>query len=165
LVWCFFNCGFSNRTSNRKRCVGKITNFLITDKIRPFRIILKSKKKNSELDQFKGIYLEDSFVLQIIEWLGKISFKTEFVLTKANPLSHQPKIDEIYCYQNGFIYFIFPFKVIWEYKNIHNLSIDAKGETDLGNIDAFYETGENYSLEGDWGKVLISCKELRVELA
>jgi hypothetical protein len=117
-----------------------------------------------ELVQFKGIYLEDSFVLQIIESSEKISFTMEFVLTKANPRFHSPKIDEKYCYQDGFIDFILPYKVIWECKNFRNLSIDATGKTDLGNIDTFYKIGDDYSLEGDWGKLLISCKELRVVL-
>lgn len=117
-----------------------------------------------ELEQFIGLYLEDSFVLQIIETTESVSFKMEFVLTEDHPLFSPPKDGEAYCYQFGTIDFAELIKVKWVSKNEKLISVDANGDNDLGNIDLFYKIGEDYFLEGDWGKVVISCKTLKVEL-
>lgn len=123
------------------------------------------KKVNySDLVQFKGLYLEDSFVLQIIETKELVSFQMEFVLTKEHPSYQEPLDNEMYCYRYGVIDFIAPKRVLWEYRNQKVVSIDANGENDFGNIDIFSKYRDVYSLEGDWGSVLIHCKKIEVIL-
>lgn len=118
----------------------------------------------SELKEFDGLYLEDSFVLLIVETPKLISFQMEFVLTKDHPKYQNPLVNQMYCYNRGEINFINPNQVLWKYKNQNACSIDANGEIDFGNIDVFYKSGDEYSLQGDWGSVMISCKTLQVKL-
>ncbi|HUW08052.1 MAG TPA: hypothetical protein VMW01_17575 [Williamwhitmania sp.] len=117
-----------------------------------------------DLEQFNGLYLEDSFVLQIIETSELVSFHMEFVLTKDHPEYQKPLVNEMYCYRYGVINFIEPKQVLWKYRNQKAISIDANGENDFGNIDVFSKFEDNYLLEGDWGNVLISCKNIEVKL-
>lgn len=123
------------------------------------------KKINySDLPQFSGLYLEDSFVLQIVELPDLVSFQMEFVLTKEHSGYQEPSDNEMYCYRNGVINFIAPEKVHWEHRNQKIISIDANDEIDFGNIDIFFKCGDDYLLEGDWGRVLISAKKIEVKL-
>ncbi|HMS30759.1 MAG TPA: hypothetical protein PKD32_12975 [Saprospiraceae bacterium] len=117
-----------------------------------------------DLENFKGLFLEDSFVLQIIEVPELISFQVEFVLTEDHPEYKKPLDDEMYCYRFGEINFKNPKQVIWKVKNQKAVSIDANGDNDLGNIDLFFKSGDDYSLEGDWGCVIINCENLEVKL-
>lgn len=117
-----------------------------------------------DMEEFSGLYLEDSFVLQIIETIELISFQMEFALTKDHPDYHQPLMNEINCYRYGAINFIEPIKVKWERRKEVSISIDSSLEIDFGNIDLFYELNGDYFLEGDWGKVVIRCKNLKIVL-
>jgi hypothetical protein len=117
-----------------------------------------------DLECFKGLFLEDSFVLQIIENPELVSFQVEFVLIEDHPKYKEPIGNEMYYYRFGEINFIKPKEVIWKFRNQKILSIDANNENDLGNIDLFFKSGEYYSLEGDWGSLLIKCDNLKVKL-
>ena len=55
---------------------------------------------------FGHIYLEDSYVLDIIKSKNKICFSMEFVLTEEHPYYSTPKPDEQYCYLKGKIIFL-----------------------------------------------------------
>ncbi len=116
------------------------------------------------LEQFAGLYIEDSYVLQIIETNGLVTFKMELVLSETHPCYFEPLIDEAYCYRNGVIKFIKPMQVEWVEKNLQRLSVDANGDIDQGNIDFFYKVGDNYLLEGDWGKLIIGSCTIEVEI-
>lgn len=117
-----------------------------------------------DLECFKGLFLEDSFVLQILEMPELISFQVEFVLTEDHPEYKEPLGNEMYCYRLGEISFKEPKQIIWKLKNPKAVSIDANGENDLGNIDLFFKSGHDYSLQGDWGCVIINCGNLEVKL-
>lgn len=117
-----------------------------------------------ELKEFKGLYLEDSFVLNIIETAKLFSFQMEFVLTEEHPKYKAPLGNEMYYYHYGVINFIEPKQVLWKVRNQKAASIDANGECDYGNIDIFLKSEDEYFLEGDWGSVLIKCDDLEVEL-
>ncbi len=116
----------------------------------------------SNWEDFRNIYLEDSFVLEIIETSILLSFKIEFVLGEQHLLYKKPNINEAYCYCLGYMKFINPTNVKWEKKNFDFTSIDANGEKDLGNIDLFYKENDFYFLEGDWGKVSLQCEQIEL---
>ena len=117
-----------------------------------------------DLDCFKGLFLEDSFVFQIIELPELISFQVEFVLTEDHPEYKEPLDNEMHYYRFGEINFKDLKQVIWKFRNQKAVSIDANGENDLGNIDLFLKSGDDYTLEGDWGCVIINCMILEVKL-
>jgi hypothetical protein len=113
----------------------------------------------TKLENFKNIYLEDSFVLSIKEEANTIKFECEFVLTEENKHYHNPKEGEQYCYKNGIILFKNIINANWEIEYSLNGFNDAFDEIDLGNIDVFEIEDNLYNLEGDWGKVSITTND------
>jgi hypothetical protein len=112
---------------------------------------------------FKGLFLEDSFVIDIKEDYNTIIFKMEFVLNEDHYLYKKPFKHEQYCYKTGYIYFNNVIEKKWILKNNSFLSVDADNESDKGNIDVFYKDRDKYYLEGDWGSILIKCKDVSVK--
>lgn len=119
-------------------------------------------KEYFNIEVLKGIYLEDSYVLEIIEQLDKILFKMDFVLCESHPFYKAPKKNERYCYRLGEIVFSELDKISWIEKNTENYSYDANNEKDLGNIDSFNFDCNMYFLDGSWGKVIIKCNNIQV---
>ncbi len=114
-------------------------------------------RKYYEWDQFKDIYLEDSFVLGIEEFEKEISFTLEAVLTEKHPMYSPPNQDEQYCYKRARLVFKDLKSVKWLERNSEPFT-DADGSEDYGNIDCLELSLEGYHLLGDWGEVII-CSE------
>ena len=121
-------------------------------------------KEYFNIEVLKDIYLEDSYVLEIIEQSDKILFKIDFVLCESHPFYKAPKINERYCYHLGEIVFAELEKISWIEKNTENYSYDANNEKDLGNIDSFFYEGNKYFLEGSWGEVIIKSNTIQLIL-
>jgi hypothetical protein len=113
----------------------------------------------TELTNFKGVFLEDSFVLSIKRGLDIIIFECDFVLTEENYYYQSPKEDEQYCYRKGSLIFKNILDANWFEGILESYFRDANDEFDLGNIDLFQINGDSYYLEGDWGKVTIVTNE------
>lgn len=111
--------------------------------------------KYYEWDDFKNIYLEDSFVLGIEEPENQITFKVEMVLTEDHPLYTSPREDEQYCYKKGKIIFNDVQAINWINRSFQPFT-DADGSEDYGNIDLFELSSNGYHLSGDWGEVVIN---------
>ncbi len=107
-----------------------------------------------EWKNFKNIYLEDSYVIDIAEQENAFTFSVEFVLLKSHPLFHPPEPGEAHCYKRGKIIFPNPIEVVWIEKKMHPI-VDITEDVDFGNIDTFNFDGSNYHLTGDWGNIMI----------
>lgn len=107
-----------------------------------------------ELAEFDQIYLEDSYVLELIENTTKIEFKLNLVLRENHRNYTAPKEGEQYCYKQGSIVFKNPAKVTWIKKEFRPTK-DPDGEIDFGNIDYFIHKQNKYFLGGEWGEVQI----------
>jgi len=118
--------------------------------------------KYYEWDNFKNIFLEDSFVLDIDESEHHISFTVEMVLTEKHPLYTPPHTGEQYCYQKGMIIFQELCSVNWINRSMQSFT-DADDSEDYGNIDSFVLSPEGYHLSGDWGEVIINSSYPKVE--
>ncbi len=110
--------------------------------------------KYYEWDNFKNIYLEDSFVLGVEESDCQVSFAIDMVLTEEHPMYSSPHKDEQYCYKSGKILFQKVKLVRWLSRNMRPFT-DVDGRDDYGNIDLFELFSEMYHLSGDWGEVVI----------
>jgi hypothetical protein len=106
-----------------------------------------------------GIYLEDSYVLEIREQPTGITFSLEAVLTPDNPSYHAPKPGEQYCYARGELIFEDVSGIEWISRS-SRIYTDADNEEDLGNIDSLREENGAHTVEGDWGKVRIETDTL-----
>ncbi len=113
------------------------------------------KKVNySELPQFKDVYLEDSFVLDISTKPTKIELTLEAVLNKSHFLYEEPLENESYCYRNANLIFTDFDSAKWLEKN-DDYFTDASGQIDYGNIDFFHITEKDFDLGGDWGHLIV----------
>jgi hypothetical protein len=111
-------------------------------------------KNYSDFDSMAHIYLEDSYVIDIVESEDMLSFKLIAVLTPGHPLYTPPLLNEHHCYMDGRLIFSNVRRVTW----LNRTDIqyhDSGGEPDRGNIDSLVWTGEAFYVEGDWGQVLI----------
>ncbi|MCA1702135.1 MAG: hypothetical protein LC808_02240 [Actinobacteria bacterium] len=106
----------------------------------------------SAVRDLAGIYLEDSYVLDIVEELPWFKFKIEAVLTPNHPHYRAPGPDEQYCYATGWLVFADISHVEWERKSLRKY-IDAEGEEDMGNIDFLRHYSDHWYGGGDWGEV------------
>lgn len=110
-----------------------------------------------------GVFLEDSYVLDITETSERVVFHLDAVLTPEYPAHHSPPPGEQYCYANGSLVFPDVTRVVWLSRNDRHYT-DASGEEDLGNIDILTVDGDAVVAEGDWGAVRISGAQPRFEL-
>lgn len=101
-----------------------------------------------------GVYLEDSYVLDIVEELPLVKFKIEAVLTPDHSYYRPPGPEEQYCYTMGWLVFTDVSHVEWESRNFRKY-IDAEGEEDMGNIDFLRYHEDHWYAGGDWGEVRI----------
>ncbi len=116
-----------------------------------------------ELTGLEQIYLEDSYVLDIVISRESISFIVDAVLKKHHPEYQKPPPDKQYCYRLGEIKFPNPINIDWlERNNTPNVDID--GGLDFGNIDLFSKRGDTYDLVGGWGHVKISSRPVCFKL-
>lgn len=107
-----------------------------------------------ELPEFAGVYLEDSYVLNIDENPQALTFRVEFVLTESHPNYHTPRAGEQYCYATGSLTFEHPDKIEW-LEHSQQAYTDASGEEDLGNIDYLVSSDGQWRAGGDWGEVVV----------
>lgn len=111
-----------------------------------------------------GVYLEDSYVLDISGTAGQVVFRLDAVLTPEHPAYHSPHPGEHYCYARGGLAFPDVTRVVWLSRS-GSYYTDASGERDLGNIDSLTIDGDAYVAEGDWGAVRISGADPRFDLS
>lgn len=117
--------------------------------------------KYFEWDDFKNIYLEDSFVVDIVESDDQISFIVEMVLAEDHPMYSSPRAGERYCYKKGKILFEGLESARWLSRNIQPFT-DADDNEDYGNIDCFDLSSKGYHLLGDWGEVILRSRHPKI---
>lgn len=115
----------------------------------------------SKLSSLKHLYLEDSYVLEIVSTKEAIEFQIDFVLTHDHPSYRSPEPNEQYCYRKGKLKFA-NIRILNEFVQTSVQSVDSTGESDLGNIDSFVCLNHRYVLEGEWGKLDIESDEPEV---
>lgn len=112
---------------------------------------------------FTHIYLEDSFVLEIIKTKNRLSFIMDFVLLENHSNYEKPKINEQYCYKKGALNFDNVSILNCEANSFFNGYTDANNEKDYGNIDVLYKENEVYKIFGDWGEAQVVCDFISIE--
>jgi hypothetical protein len=101
-------------------------------------------------------FLEDSFVLDIIENSSELKFVMEVILTENHPLYAKPEADEMYCYKKAEIIFPDCKEVEW-IERTRFPPKDSSGEFGYGSIDEFYREKDHYHISGDFGELKIGC--------
>ena len=107
-----------------------------------------------ELPGFEDVYLEDSWVLGVVESADGLRLDLDLVLREQHPKRTPPKPDEMHCYVSAAVVFASPRHVEWT-KQPDRPAGDASGELDWGNIDSFEWDGSSHALEGGWDAVIV----------
>jgi hypothetical protein len=122
---------------------------------------MSDRSDYSEWPMLGQIYLEDSYVMEIVERPSELTFRMEFVLRELHPKYNEPTGDEQYCYERGALTFRGARNVRWLERNPVR-SFDATGQSDLGNIDVLYCEDDRFAAAGDWGRVTFEANEVEV---
>ena len=109
----------------------------------------------TEIDTFSHVYLEDSFVLEIVDGPGVLAFRVEAVLTPGHPRYRPAPPGEQHCYADAWRTFSGVSEVRW-IRRVDVVSYDATGESDLGNIDYLRLADGRWRVGGDWGDVEVT---------
>ncbi len=117
------------------------------------------------MEIFKGIDLNDSFVLSWHSEGNELYFDVEASIWPESKYYESPKQDEYTCYKPA----VLTFKNIKELNGLLEMSqvtpsTDASGEKDYGNIDALQENSEGFLIEGDFGSISIVGGEMSFEI-
>jgi hypothetical protein len=107
-----------------------------------------------QLPGFENIYLEDSYVLSIINAKISIQILLEAVLTENHPLYTPALSGEQYCYRQMTVNFPHPQTYDLVLNNIKAIA-DPDSSVDYGNIDDFFMADDKYYLRGEWGELTI----------
>jgi hypothetical protein len=122
-----------------------------------------ARKHYSDLPELNNIYLEDSFVLDVITTASSAIFKLEVVLTENHPSYKDPLASEHYCFRKAELVFEDAEEVFWKEKVMRPIT-DATTEIDYGNIDSFFIVDGVFCLQGDWGEIEIKTSKFSFSL-
>lgn len=117
------------------------------------------------LETFKGIDLNDSFILDWSHENGRLSFELEVSIWPDSAYYIEPKPDEYTCYRKAILWFE-NVKAVSGLKTKETVitSTDAGGSVDYGNIDSLIVLNDGFALEGNIGCIKIFGGELRFEI-
>lgn len=120
------------------------------------------RRSYEELDQLKGYYFEDSYVLGVKESEGRLEFILDVVLTPQHKDYVPPPKGTQHCYKSAQLIFDSVTYCHWIEKSFQKF-VDADGEVDFGNIDTFFFTEpDQYELTGCWGCVGLKAENMKV---
>lgn len=116
------------------------------------------------LEIFKGIDLNDSFILGWQAEGQRLSFDIELSVWPASEYYENPKEGAYTCYRRALLVF----DQIEKCSGLLSMddaprSTDASGEIDYGNIDRLVVIGNRYIVEGDFGQVEVQGGDLHLE--
>lgn len=124
---------------------------------------MSDRSEYSEWPALEHLYLEDSYVLEIVERPRELVFRMEFVLREGHPRYRIPAENYQYCYARGELTFRGTEDIRW-FDRRDVTSVDATGERDLGNIDLLYMENGRFAASGDWGRVSLVAGDIIVTL-
>ena len=119
----------------------------------------------TQLELFKGIDLNDSFILNWALEGDQLTFELEASIWPESSYYSHPKSREHTCYRKAVLSFL-------DIKNINGLkpieavssTVDPDGSKDYGNIDTLSQTENGYNISGNFGAVKIMGGVLRFEV-
>jgi hypothetical protein len=118
-----------------------------------------------ELEIFKGIDLNDSFILNWKHGKDFLTFEIEASIWPESQFYIEPKLNEYTCYRKATLSFINIESLIGLKLLVESPSfIDADGSVDYGNIDSLQLTSDGFSIQGDFGSVHIKGGAIEFEV-
>ena len=119
----------------------------------------------NQLELFKGIDLNDSFVLNWAQEAGLLRFELDASIWPGSEYYSKPVDEEYTCYRKATLMFKGVQSIVG-LKSIESVpsTTDPGGSADFGNIETLSQTESGFQLSGDFGSVKITGGELRFEV-
>jgi hypothetical protein len=110
-----------------------------------------------------AFYLPDSWVLSVETDSTRVCFVLDAVLTPQHPRYYSPpKRGEQYAYSR--VRWCLHGEVCWnDGPHLDRPAVDASGEHDFGNVDAWFQEADVDHLEGSWGTVAVRGAQHSIE--
>ncbi|WP_083607995.1 hypothetical protein [Teredinibacter haidensis] len=119
----------------------------------------------SQIEIFKGIDLNDSFVLSWYYEADNVSFELDASIWPESEYYSTPKKNEYTCYRKATLEFVGVKKVSGlKLRELVQPTTDPDGSVDYGKIDELNVADDSFLVVGDFGKVNIQGGELRFEV-
>jgi hypothetical protein len=120
-------------------------------------VLYVNKMDWRQLEEFKGIDLNDSFVLGWKQSLNELSFELKASIWPESIFYEAPKANEYTCYRKATLSFS-EIKSVVGLTSIESArySTDPDGSIDYGNIDSLDITENGFNVVGDFGEVIIT---------
>ena len=117
------------------------------------------------MEVFKGIDLNDSFVLDWSHMNNCLYFELEASIWPESKHYAEPKPNEYTCYRKAILQFINIVSVSGlKPKSAAMSSTDPDGSIDYGNIDTLQVVDGGFEFTGNFGNIKICGGELRFEI-
>lgn len=118
-----------------------------------------------QLEVFKGIDLNDSFVLDWNYENNCLRLELDASIWPESKYYVEPKLNEYTCYRKAILQFVNTVAVSGlKPKSAVMSSTDPDGSIDYGNIDTLQVADSEFELTGDFGNIKISGGELRFDI-
>lgn len=117
------------------------------------------------MDEFTGIDLQDTFILDWQLTGSVLEFNLEASIWPSSQFYSAPKPNEHTCYKFAKLQFV-------EFENIEGLlsletakyTVDPDGSKDYGHFDSLEKTAAGFLLAGDFGTVSIKKGSMKFEI-
>lgn len=117
------------------------------------------------IDLFKGIDLNDSFVLDWNQKVDQLTFEIEASIWPDSKYYRTPKSDAYTCYRRASLIFasIKSCTGLLATEDVQATN-DPDGSKDYGNIDSLESHDGSFTITGEFGVVVIQGGELRFDV-
>jgi hypothetical protein len=114
-------------------------------------------------ESLRGIYLEDSWVLNLASTEVSVALELDAVLTHAHPVYRGPRPGEQYDYRPARL-LVTGDRVTLELSGLP-AAVDASGEAGRGNIDVWVvDDSRTSTLTGDWVTLEVTNSRVQLDL-
>lgn len=103
-----------------------------------------------EIAGLEDVYLEDSWVIDIVSRPGMLWLEIDLVLRESHPLFMAPKPGEQHCYKRGRLIFRKVTELHWTDQG-RPPALGPAGERDYGSVDEMTIDGNRFRATGDFG--------------
>jgi hypothetical protein len=117
------------------------------------------------LEEFKGIDLNDSFILSWEQSTEKLTFELIISIWPESEFYTKPHPDEYTCYRKGTLSFTGIESLVGlASMESTRYSTDPDGSIDYGNIDSLVKSERGFNLGGEFGEVTVGGGKLHFEI-
>ena len=118
----------------------------------------------AEPDALRDLWLQDSFVMAIIQDAGALRFDLVAHVREGAPAHRPVREGEWACYRRASVAVLGARRIDWRSLSLRP-SVDADGSADLGAFHAWRTEGDAHDISGSFGHVIVEGGEISLSFA